>query len=370
MNRKHTLTLAVVAALALAGGGWLLLPAKQADAASPAPSADRAALTVNVVQPQQQRWPQNLQLNGALAAWQEATISAETGGLRITALHADVGSVVKRGQLLAELFSAGVAAELRQAEAALAEARVMLAGARSDLARAQAVKDSGALSAQKSEQYALAVDTAVAGVTSAEAKLASARITLAQTRIVAVDDGVITKRSATLGTVVSSGSELFTLQRQSRVEWRAEVAAQQLPLVKPGQPALLTLSDGRQVAGKVRQLAPALDSSTRLALAYVDVAAGSPARAGMYASGRILLGDAPALTVPASAVVVRDGHSYVFVVDGHAVVTQREVKVGRRQDQRVELLSGLTAGERLVQSGGGFLNDGDHVRIVGGKEAA
>ncbi|WP_174873973.1 efflux RND transporter periplasmic adaptor subunit [Vogesella oryzae] len=370
MTRKQTLTLAVAVALALAAGGWLLWPAKPAAAASQPAAADRAALTVTVVTPQQQRWPQRLQLNGALAAWQEATISAETGGLRITALHADVGSQVKRGQLLAELFSAGVAADVRQAEAALAEAQVTLAGARSDLARARAVKDSGALSAQKIEQYALAVDTAVAGVKSAEAKLASARITLAQTRIVAVDDGVITKRTATLGSVVSSGSELFSLQRQSRVEWRAEVAAQQLALVKAGQQAVLTLSDGREVTGKVRQLAPALDSSTRLALAYVDVAAGSPARAGMYASGSILLGDTAALTVPASAVVVRDGHSYVFVVDSHAVVTQREVKVGRRQAQRVELLSGVKTGEQLVQSGGGFLNDGDSVRVVSSKEAA
>lgn len=370
MTRKHTLTLAVAAALALAAGGWLLWPAKPAVAASQPAAADRAALTVGVVQPQQQRWPQQLQLNGALAAWQEASISAETGGLRITALHADVGTVVQRGQLLAELFSAGVAADVRQAEAALAEARVTLSGARSDLSRASAVKDSGALSAQKIEQYALAVETAAAGVKSAEAKLASARITLAQTRIVAVDDGVITKRSATLGTVVSAGSELFTLQRQRRVEWRAEVAAQQLALVKPGLPALLTLSDGRQVSGKVRQLAPALDSSTRMALVYVDVAADSPARAGMYASGSLLLGETAAQTVPASAVVVRDGHSYVFVVDSHAVVTQREVKVGRRQAQRVELLSGVKPGERLVQSGGGFLNDGDSVRVVSGKEAA
>ncbi|SCK21635.1 efflux RND transporter periplasmic adaptor subunit [Vogesella sp. LIG4] len=368
MNRKQTITLTVAASLLLAGGGWLLWPARPAVAAAQAES--HPALTVSVLQPRQERWPQSISLNGALAAWQEASISAETGGLRIVALHADVGSQVKRGQLLAELFSAGVRADVSTAEAALAEARTTLTGARSDLARASAVKDSGALSAQKIEQYALAVQTAEAGVKSAAAKLDSARITLTQTQIRAVDDGVITKRSATLGTVVSSGSELFTLQRQGRLEWRAEVSAQQLPSLHAGQQALLTLSDGSQVQGRLRQLAPALDASTRTALAYVDLPSGSAARAGMYAGGRILLGESTALTVPASAVVVRDGHSYVFVANARSQVSQREVMVGRRQGQRVELSRGVKADERLVASGGGFLNDGDNVRIVAGKEGA
>lgn len=368
MTRKHTITLAVAASLLLAGGGWLLWPAPAA--ATQNSAAAHAALSVNLLQPQQERWPQRISLNGALAAWQEASISAETGGLRIVALHADVGSQVKRGQLLAELFSAGASADVQAAEAALAEANITLAGARSDLARASAVKDSGALSAQKIEQYVLAVQSAEAGVKSAAAKLASARITLAQTRIVAVDDGIITKRSATLGTVVSAGSELFTLQRQGRLEWRAEVSAQQLPSLRPGQDAQLTLSDGSRITGRVRQLAPALDASTRTALAYVDLPAGTAARAGMYASGHIQLGESTALSVPASAVVVRDGRSYVFVANGSAQVRQREVKLGRRQGQRVELSSGVGAGERLVASGGGFLNDGDTVRIVSGKEGA
>lgn len=361
--------------LALAGlvGAALLLPVAlwQTPArAAQATPARASALAVETIRIQPRIWPQTLALSGGIHAWQEASISAETGGLRIVALHADVGSQVKRGQLLAELFSAGASADVQAAEAALAEANTTLAGARSDLARASAVKDSGALSAQKIEQYVLAVQSAEAGVKSAAAKLASARITLAQTRIVAVDDGIITKRSATLGTVVSAGSELFTLQRQGRLEWRAEVSAQQLPSLRPGQDAQLTLSDGSRITGRVRQLAPALDASTRTALAYVDLPAGTAARAGMYASGHIQLGESTALSVPASAVVVRDGRSYVFVANGSAQVRQREVKLGRRQGQRVELSSGVGAGERLVASGGGFLNDGDTVRIVSGKEGA
>lgn len=357
--------------LALAGlvGAALLLPLAlwQTPArAAQATPARASALAVETIRIQPRIWPQTLALSGGIYAWQEASISAETGGLRITALHADVGTVVRKGQVLAELFADSIQTDIRQNEAGLKQARVALGAARSDLDRARAVADSGALSAQKIEQYAQALQTAEADVAAAEAKLAASRITLGHTRITASDDGIITKRSAQLGQVVASGTELFTLQRQQRLEWRAEVDASQLSSIKPGMQATLQLPDGKTASGRVRQLAPALDSSNRLALAYIDLAGNSSARAGMYASGQLNLGQQLAYTVPASAVTVRDGRQYVFELQAGNLVRQREVKVGRRQGNEVELLGKTDRNVALVKSGGGFLNDGDSVRVSQG----
>lgn len=370
MTRKSRLgliSLSVIVAL----GGLTLLSRQPAQADSKQASASsRASLTVETVRPGSASWPMSLSANGAVAAWQEASISAETGGLRITALHADVGSVVKRGQLLAELASDTVRAELRQAEATVASARASLREAQANAKRGRVVKASGALSGQQIEQYEIAEQSADATLASAEAALASARVKLAQTRIVAVDSGIIATRSATLGTVVSSGTELFTMVRQQRVEWRAEVDARQLGQLKPGMTARVTLPGGQQLAGKLRQLSPTLSSTTRAATAYVDLPAGSAARAGMYVQGSIALGQQNALTLPSSAITLRDGHSYVFEVDAANKVIQRQVVTGRSQDDLVEVKSGLKPDVRVVLRGGAFLNDGDSVRISSSKEAA
>ncbi|MFI4982329.1 MAG: efflux RND transporter periplasmic adaptor subunit, partial [Nevskiales bacterium] len=110
-----------------------------------------------------------------------------------------------------------------------------------------------------------------------------------------------------LGSVVQPGSELFRLVRQGRIEWRAELTAEQLSQVRIGQKARIRLPDGKTAEGTVRMLSPTLDSSSRKALAYIDLAAGSAARAGMFAQGEILFGTASALTVPHTAVLLRDG---------------------------------------------------------------
>ena len=114
-------------------------------------------------------------------------------------------------------------------------------------------------------------------------------------------------------------------------------------------------------------LAPTVDPATRNALVYVDLppeAAEAGLRAGTFAHGRIELGRATALTLPQSAVVLRDGFAYVFRLGGDGKVIQTKVAPGRRQGERVEILSGLAPDAQVVASGAGFLADGDAVRVV------
>jgi RND family efflux transporter MFP subunit len=117
--------------------------------------------------------------------------------------------------------------------------------------------------------------------------------------------------------------------------------------------------------GRVRMVGPTVDSSSRNALVYVDLRGGSTSiRAGMYVRGDIDMSTSRALTVPQSAVLLREGFSYLYRVGDDNKVTQMKVEIGRRQGDRVEIVRGLDAGVRVVRSGVGFLGDGDTVRVV------
>ncbi len=359
---RHRKLIMVVLAIVLLSIAWWLL---RQNAPRAAVSAPAPLLTVSLVKPTHQDWPEIIQANGNLAAWQDAVISAETGSLRITKLLVDVGSVVKRGQLLAELASASAVADVRKQQAAVAQAHANLEGAQADMKRAAMVAGGGALSAQKIDEYRTTEAADRALLESAEADLQSKRIVLAQTRILAVDDGVISSRSALLGNVVSAGTELFRIVRQSRIEWQAEVTPQQLARVRSGQLAHVLLPNSKTVEAKVRLVAPTLSTASGRAIVYVSLPVGSAAQSGMFASGSIELGKQSALTLPEQAVVLRDGRSDVYVLNpDHATVARRTVVTGRRRGGEVEIVSGLDAGSAVVQSGGAFLSDGAAVKVI------
>jgi len=324
----------------------------------------KSTLTVSTALPETRNWPVQLSASGSIVAWQEAVIGAEAGGLRITALHADVGSRVKKGQLLAELARDSVQAEVRRYEAALASAKASLAQAKANADRARQVRGTGAISEQQVNEYLATELTAKANVELAEAQLASQRVTLAQTRVVAVDDGVITSRSALLGQVVASGTELFRLQRQGRLEWQAEVDARQLAQVRQGSSVTVTLPSGERLKGNVRLAAPTLSTSTSRANVFVTLPDSRAAKAGMFANGVIEAGSTGVLTVPESALVERDGRSYLLEVVAGSKVARRSVGTGQHRDGQVAIVSGLAATARVVKTGGAFLADGDPVTVV------
>lgn len=339
-----------------------IAPLWAADEAKATPP--KAALAVTITQPSAADWPTGITANGSLVAWQEAIIAAEIGGLRVATLHAELGAQVKRGQELATLAKDSVEADLARAKAGVAQAEASLAEARLNADRARRLKASGALPAQQIDQYLAGEATAAANLAAQKAVLQGEQIRLRHTSIVAVDDGVISSRSATLGTVVQPGTELFRLVRQNRIEWQADLPGRDADALQPGQKARLTLPTGKQVEGEIRLVSPVIDPNTRNITVYVSLPPDSPARAGMFAQGEIFTGEAKALSVPQSAVVLRDGNSYVFELGADNRVSQRMVEVGRRVQDKVEIRSGISDQTRIVASGGAFLNDADTVKVV------
>ncbi|MBS0451756.1 MAG: efflux RND transporter periplasmic adaptor subunit [Proteobacteria bacterium] len=341
-------------------------PKDEKEAKSDVPA--RPALTVTVAKPEDTELVITLPANGNIAAWQEASVGSEAAGLRLAEVRVNVGDVVKKGQVLATFSGESVQADLAQAKAALVEAQATASDAAGNAARARTLQATGALSQQQINQYLTAEQTAKARVEAAKASLAAQQVRIQNTQVQSPDDGVVSSRTATVGSVVSSGTELFRLIRQGRLEWRAEVTATELGRVAVGTPAVVTGASGAQVRGTVRSMAPTVDPQTRNALVYVDLPAAlqgkSSLKAGMFASGEFELGRSQAKTVPQASIVPRDGFNHVLVLQPDQRVRAVKVDTGRRVGDRVEIKSELPPDAKVVVQGAGFLNDGDLVRVV------
>lgn len=352
-----------------------------------------------------------------------SVVQAQSGVTQAEAGLVQANANISQAQAALGQAEAGVS----QANAGLVQANASYTEAKANADRARQLKTSGALPLQQVDQYITAEATARAGIDSQKAMIASQKaaldaqkagvtaqkaglaakqaevksqqiavessrlavnaqeavleaqnaalkvqqaalkgqeIRLNQTTIVAADDGVISSRTAALGSVVQTGAELFRLIRQNKLEWRAEVSSNDLGQIREAQTASVNLNTGEVIEGQVRLISPQLDANTRRALVYVSLPTGSTARAGMFVQGTIRQGITEALTVPQTTVILRDGKHIVFEIGTDNRVVQREVKIGRRLLDRVEILSELPADIKLVATGGAFLNDGDLVQLA------
>ncbi|MEO6918779.1 MAG: efflux RND transporter periplasmic adaptor subunit [Collimonas sp.] len=369
MKKPSFKLVAIVAALIVVVGGGAVWATsgnskKPVDKEAGKP---KASLTVTTTKAQSADWPLTLSANGSIAAWQEAVVGSELGGLQLAEVRVNVGDIVKRGQVLARFTNDSVEAQVAQQKAEVEQARAALSEADANAERARTLANSGALSGQQTTQYEVAERSAKARVMSAQAALEMQQIRLRQTQVLAPDDGVISSRTATVGSVASQGQELFRLIRQNRLEWRAEVNATDLLQIKVGQAVKLKVTNGVVVDGKVRMVAPTVDPLTRNGLVYVDLPAPGSAHAGMFGTGLFALGRAAALTLPQTAVVMRDGYSYVYQLGKDNKVIQTKVSLGRRIGERIEVASGpdgIRPEMVLVEKGAGFLADGDTVLVA------
>lgn len=329
-----------------------------------APTETKPVMAVDVVLPQSQEWAQRLPASGNVQAWQEAVVGAEVGGARLLEVKVNVGDVVKKGDELARLDPATLTAQAAQQHAEVAQAEANLAKARADAERAELLDKTGSISQQDILQYRTAAATADAQLKLARAQSDVASLQLRYARVVAPDDGVISSRTATVGTVVASGTELFRLIRGRRLEWRAEVPGDLLGQLKAGMRAdLRRPGDSGVVNGTIRQVAPTVDMQTRNALVYVDLPKDAGLTAGQFVEGSFETGKQKVLCLPESAIVLRDGHTYVMTINDKHIVHQLKVTTGARNGETIAVSGELTPQTKIVKSGGSFIGDGDLVSV-------
>jgi RND family efflux transporter MFP subunit len=349
---------------------------KSADPAASAPTTTApgaaapaaASLAVTLAPVQARTLARGVVASGPVAAWEEMQLGVEVAGLRVTALHVDVGQQVARGQVLLELDHRTLDSELRQAEAAHAEAAAGVQLAQVNLRRGDALVASKLISAAAHDELRAALVQAQAREATTAAQRDGVRLRRDYATLRAPDAGVISKRLVQPGQVVAAGAELLRLIRGGRLEWRPSLSEAELARVSVGDAVQLRDPTGAAVAGRVRAVSPGVDGDTRTGTIYVDLPAPAGLRAGAFVEGRVLTSSAPGLVVPAASVLMRDGYAYVFTVDGRGIAHRVRVRIGERiagpGGDVVEVLDGVKAGDRVVATGAGFLGDGDSVRVV------
>jgi RND family efflux transporter MFP subunit len=185
---------------------------------------------------------------------------------------------------------------------------------------------------------------------------------------VAPDSGVISAANANVGSIPKSGDELFRLIRKGRLEWRPELTAEELMLIRKGMSAEIELGEGRFIKGTVRAISPSVNMQTRYGYALVTLPDSTGIVAGAFARGTFDVsgGKKTMFTLPQSAVMQRGSMTYVLVVAPDNHVHERAVTIGQRNGDRVQIRQGLNANEPVVESGGPFLTEGDVVMVVKG----
>lgn len=331
----------------------------------------QAIPTVAVVSPAPGGNSAGLELPGRLEAFSEAPIFARVGGY-LKSWKAEIGTPVKAGQLLAEIETPELDQQWRQAKADLAtiEADARLAASTAKRWRELLATDSAA------QQE---VDEKIAAAAARQAALRSARANLDRyaalkgfTRIVAPFDGVVTARHAHLGALVAAeggaGEPLFVVSDIHNLRVYVSVPQSYVPSIPPGTRATLRVPErpGQRYTATVSAATRAVDaaSGTSLMQLTVDNAAGDLLPGG-YASVTLdLPKNTAALTIPASALIIDSRGAQVATLGADNRVVLKPVGIARDLGKVVELASGLSASDRLIDSPPDGLATGDAVRVA------
>jgi RND family efflux transporter MFP subunit len=357
--RFRAAALAVVA-LALSGCGG-----KDDASATDAPAGAVATdLAVTLAPVQSRPLERGVLASGPVTPWEEMQLGVELSGVRVTALHVDVGQQVARGDVLLELDHRALDSELRQADAVQAEAAAGVQLAQVNLTRGQGLAKAQLISAAAFDELRAALVQAQAREATTRAQRDGVRLRRDYATLRAPDAGIVSRRNVQPGQVVAAGTELLALIRQGKLEWRPELAEADLARVQVGDVVRLRDATGATVEGRVRAVSPGVDAGRRTGTVYASLPAPGALKAGAFVEGRVLTDASPGLVVPAAAVVVRDGFPYVYTVDAQSRAHRVQVRTGERVGADFELLSGIAVGERVVVQGAGFLADGDRVRVV------
>ncbi len=333
-------------------------------------STVKAALAVSVQRVALSNMATRFTASGTVAAWQKISVSASSTGRALKEVLVSEGDLVQAGEVLARLDS-------DQLEAQVAEQLASIQGQQASLQSTQLADDRGknlllsnAISKETAEERHTTLATAQATLAQGQAALKLLQVQLDEATIRAPVAGRITTKAPTLGTVVQTGTELFQISRDDRLEVAAEVPEQYLPLLAGGQGVVVTSAGGRSLDATVRAVAQQVNDTTRLGTVYVSLPADEALRVGMFAKVGFEVAAGSAITVPEAALGWRDGKAGIFAISDAGLARFTPVSMGARQDGRVAIVAGLTIGEAVAIDGVGFLNDGTMVHSVGAGEAS
>ena len=373
MNGRHRVF--AVFSLLIAGQGGGMLGCSSENRVPPV--APETVSGVALVVAQSTTAADSLEAVGTVRATQSSQIASQTVG-NIAEIRTQEGDRVQGGQVLAVIDDAQSRAAVEQSAAAVTAAQKEVTSAESELALAQStlkryqqLYDKKSVSPQefdeiktRSQAAEARRDMARAGEARAGAALTQARTSLADTQVRAPFAGVVTEKKADAGTFASPGTPLFTLEDTRNYRLEAAVDESDIRVVHVGEavPVVLDSLGNAEFHGRVAEIVPAADPSSRSFLVKIELPADTRFRSGLFGRAYFPRGVRTALLIPQAAVVERGQLRGVFVIDANQIAQLRYLTLGKASGGQVEVLSGLQQGERLVAAPGD--------RELGGKQIA
>ena len=334
---------------------------------------ERVAIpTVAVAVPDDRGRRTTIDLPGRLEAYSQAQLYARVSGY-LKEWKADIGTPVKAGQLLAEIEAPDLDQQIMQAEAGLSSAQANAELASQTLQRGQSLVTSGAVSKQDLDRRSADSANQQGLVKSAQANLSRLRVLEKYKQIVAPFDGLVTVRTTDVGALITAGSgggpALFVVSDTSRLRAYVNVPQNYVPSVKVGTKAQIAVPEypGKTFTATVEASAQAVDmasGTTRMQLA-VDNRDGA-LMTGAFATVRLELPNPEsAIHVPASALIFDQGGLRVATVGPDDRVVLKPVTIARDLGKEVQIATGLTAEDRVIETPPDGIASGDQVRIAG-----
>jgi RND family efflux transporter MFP subunit len=395
MQRKHIGI--AVGVLAVAATGWAILSHRL----GAKPTGDDSLRTVAVALVERGPLVNSVKLSGEFRAFQQIDVHAKVAGY-IRVIYVDVGDQVKEGQVLAILEVPELNAEVTGAKADIRRSQDAIRRAQSEIERSQSAYRAyhaaytrlkqasearpGLIAEQelddslaKDQETQAQVDSSRAALAEAQNQLSSAEAVLerlnameAYSHITAPFAGVVTKRYADTGSLIQAGttSETQSMPVVQLAEWSklrlvVPVPESAVPQLRLGTVVSVHVSAlNRDFVGEVARFADSLNEETRTMHTEIDVKnPQGTLKEGMYAEVKLVLQEVKsALNVPVQAIQRGSSAASVFRVDAQGRIEERKVSLGEETSDRVQVLSGLMEGDRVVIGNGGGVRPGDKVR--------
>ncbi|HTX76881.1 MAG TPA: efflux RND transporter periplasmic adaptor subunit [Terracidiphilus sp.] len=323
------------------------------------------SMQAQIVESRQQQLPVSVESTGTVHSREAAVISAQVMG-RIQQVLVHEGDEVRAGQTLVVLDDAALRAQVEQAQAGVKAAESAQAAAQTDaalaastLARYKQLESQKSVSPQEMDEVSRRAEAATAALEAARAQTdavraqeSGARTMLGYTHLVAPFAGMVTARMADPGTMAAPGVPLLQVDQAAALQLQVTVDESVIGMIHKGMKVPVKIDGGTSasMAGTVAEIVPAADPLSHSFLVKIDLPASNQARAGMYGTAEFANGTRQAIAIPRSAVAVRGSLNCVYVLDGQGIAQLRTITLGVEQGGLVEVLSGVSAGERLVDA--------------------
>jgi RND family efflux transporter MFP subunit len=346
---------------------------------------------------------QTVTVNGTLAAYDHTTVSVKVPG-RLRAISVDLGTVVRRGQLIGQLEPEDYRLRVQQAQAAIGQARARLglppdgtddridAEKTATVRQAQAVLDEAKFNRSRAQKLVeqgvvsrAEFDSADAAYKVAQGKYQDAleeirnrqallsqrrsELALAVQQLTATDiysplSGVVQEKKASVGEYLAAGTAVVDIVQMDPLRLQAEVPERDAPNVRAGQNVRVTVEgDDNAYLGQIKRLSPTIKEQNRMLVVEADVRNNGKLRPGSFAHAEIVTSDSSmAVTVPTKAVVIFAGIEKVIVVQNGKAL-EKPITTGRRINEWTEILAGVKVGEAVIVDPGN-LQSGQPVEVV------